>query len=111
AIEVRRVGINLIRAIPYKILEHHLKIAKQCREFFWVIASALDEMLPSLVGLAHPPDDRVGINDSSSFDLRVERVVLVMANRDEFVLLKVIANKGCLTHNCAFTTGRERFNI
>src|SRR3546814_11475149 len=85
AFKVRRVGVSLIRTILGQIPEHHLKVLEQRREFVWSVRSACEKLPASLVRLSHPPNDSVSINDSTSLDLRIEWVKLMMPEWNHLV--------------------------
>src|SRR3546814_9024685 len=90
---------------------HHLKVLEQRREFFWIVRSAFEKVPASLVRLSHPPNDSVSINDSTSLDLRIEWVKLMMPEWNHLVGFQVIADEGSLTHNCTLTDGGQGFDI
>src|SRR3546814_10841465 len=58
-----------------------------------------------------PPNDSVSINDSTSLDLRIEWVKLMMPEWNHLVGFQVIADEGSLTHNCTLTAGGQGFDI
>src|SRR3546814_2634184 len=86
-----------------------LKVLEQRREFFWIVRSAFEKVPASLVRLSHPPNDSVSINDSTSLDLRIEWVKLMMPEWNHLVGFQVIADEGSLTHNCTLTAGGQGF--
>src|SRR3546814_10698454 len=88
-----------------------LKVLEQRREFFWIVRSAFEKVPASLVRLSHPPNDSVSINDSTSLDLRIEWVKLMMPEWNHLVGFQVIADEGSLTHNCTLTAGGQGFDI
>src|SRR3546814_20183860 len=89
---------TLFRSILGQIPEHHLKVLEQRREFFWIVRSAFEKVPASLVRLSHPPNDSVSINDSTSLDLRIEWVKLMMPEWNHLVGFQEIGR----------ASGRER---
>src|SRR3546814_13160732 len=58
-----------------------------------------------------PPNDSVSINDSTSLDLRIEWVKLMMPEWNHLVGFQVIADEGSLPHTCTLTAGGQGFDI
>src|SRR3546814_18221135 len=92
-----------------QIPEHHLRVLEQRREFFWIVRSAFEKVPASLVRLSHPPNDSVSINDSTSLDMRIAWVQLMMPEWNHLVGFKVIADEGSLTNKRseALSAGKE----
>src|SRR3546814_10135724 len=61
--------------------------------------------------LSKPPNASGSINDSTSLDLRIEWVKLMMPEWNHLVGFQVIADEGSLTHNCTLTAGGQGFDI